>query len=166
MELIEVGGKIYRKCNVRYNAIRVDALILEDDYIAARELKRSKKRSKTDREKLEEKLDNAWAKAVKARDKICQKCGSNKNKLEAHHIFTRSFKSTCWDIDNGISLCTYCHKFGPESAHKSPESFRDWLIPIIGQHKYDKLKWKANSTRYKMSLGEMEMWLTKLRSMV
>ena len=64
-----------------------------------------------------------WMDAVKARDKKCQHCESNKN-LESHHIIpiqmiiekdqikNRENARNCaelWDIKNGITLCRKCH---------------------------------------------------------
>jgi len=52
---------------------------------------------------------NAWARAVKKRDKHCVYCGS-KEKLHAHHILSKH-KHPDWSlfIDNGITLCHQCH---------------------------------------------------------
>lgn len=51
-----------------------------------------------------------WKIAVFKRDNYtCQRCGS-KSKLEAHHIENfAECEAKRFDIDNGISLCTYCH---------------------------------------------------------
>lgn len=65
-----------------------------------------------------------WMDSVKARDKVCTKCGGNEN-LESHHIKplsaiiraldiqnreeARVHKNVLWDLDNGITLCQKCH---------------------------------------------------------
>jgi len=51
-----------------------------------------------------------WSLKIRKRDKICQKCNSNK-KLNAHHIFNYDFYPE-WglDLNNGITLCETCHK--------------------------------------------------------
>lgn len=51
-----------------------------------------------------------WRKLILARDKVCIKCGSNKE-LQADHI--KSFKTNpelIFDINNGRILCFDCHK--------------------------------------------------------
>jgi len=59
-----------------------------------------------------------WAKLVKERDNYtCQKCGSTKGVLEAHHIIPVSQDPLeSMDLDNGVTLCNSCHK----DIHKQP----------------------------------------------
>ena len=67
----------------------------------------------------------------------CEVCGMKKGDLhnskpqrvEAHHIFSRSIKDSPmkFDIKNLICLCTLCHKTGNKSAHKNPVWFGEWL---------------------------------------
>ena len=55
-----------------------------------------------------------WRKAVYERDNyICRGCGYGKGGiLEAHHILTRAkFPHLIFNIDNGVTLCTTCHRF-------------------------------------------------------
>lgn len=64
-----------------------------------------------------------WMDSVKARDKVCARCGSSVN-LESHHIkpvaeileknkiANRTDARNCdelWDLCNGITLCRKCH---------------------------------------------------------
>ena len=71
------------------------------------------------------KRDPKWAKAVLQRDKyICQCCGYDKKKhLEAHHIYSfRDNEAYRTQVDNGITLCKFCHKkyhseFGRDGAN-------------------------------------------------
>ena len=50
-----------------------------------------------------------WREMVLQRDKVCLKCGSNKN-LEAHHIKKFSdYPKLRFDIKNGKTLCKECH---------------------------------------------------------
>lgn len=90
------------------------------------------------------KLDDLWSEIVKLEGK-CEKCGSRVN-LNAHHIFGRRNFSVRWNLDNGISLCVSCHKFGRHSAHESPMEFANWLIQERGQDWYDVLHFEANKT--------------------
>jgi len=60
-----------------------------------------------------------WRKNIFTRDNYtCRGCGDNKGgNLEAHHILKRSiFPLLTFSTDNGVTLCTECHKktFGKE----------------------------------------------------
>ena len=58
-----------------------------------------------------------WADMIKERDGYaCQKCGS-KEELVAHHILpVASYPDKARNIDNGVTLCSKCHK----EIHKIP----------------------------------------------
>lgn len=70
-------------------------------------------------------------------DHTCEVCGMKKGdiyngkpqRVEAHHLFSRSIKNSPmkWDMNNLICLCTLHHKTGPQSAHKNPIWFGEWL---------------------------------------
>lgn len=84
-------------------------------------------------------LDKLWSKLVREKyNKKCAICGAPNP--HAHHIFSRSYKSTRWDIDNGVALCYKHHFF---FAHVKYEEFRDFIISHIGSEAYDKLKEKS-----------------------
>lgn len=79
----------------------------------------------------------AWSKAVRARaGHKCEVCGrahgdlnpkGNPIRLNAHHIEDKANQTLRFDIDNGVCLCPTCHKFGHDSAHRSPIWFVQWL---------------------------------------
>lgn len=98
---------------------------------------------------IDKKLDDAWSLAVKIRDEYCcQYCG-RKTTLNSHHIFTRSNKSTRWDISNGITLCVYHHTFSSSfSAHKTGIEFTYWLEEKRGKNWLNKLRMLANQTSH------------------
>ena len=56
-------------------------------------------------------LEGQWAKDIKTRDNWqCRECGDNK-KLHAHHLYPRAvFPEIRYNINNGITLCSKCHK--------------------------------------------------------
>ncbi len=67
-------------------------------------LDRKAKRAEDDRRLLE------WAKAVKERSgHRCEVCGS-KQAVEAHHIVSRRYKATRYDVTNGVALCQKHHQ--------------------------------------------------------
>ena len=53
---------------------------------------------------------SVWSKSIKNRDNWkCYMCASS-NKLEAHHLDSYlAYKSSRFDINNGITLCKVCH---------------------------------------------------------
>ena len=54
-----------------------------------------------------------WANLIKDRDNYtCQVCGDNKGgNLNAHHLNAwNAFPEQRFDLDNGVTLCTDCHK--------------------------------------------------------
>lgn len=95
-----------------------------------------------------------WSRAVRARAggrcEVC-KCedGSpnekgNPRRINAHHIEDRSNQALRFCIMNGVALCPTCHKFGRDSAHRSPITFIEWLkrnrpasLEHIRQHRTD-----------------------------
>lgn len=94
--------------------------------------KREKNKQKREfKEKLEE-----WKQAVIKRDKhTCQKCRKrilSRRKQHTHHIISlqnvkRKYPELLTDINNGILLCGYCHKFAPDSCHQGGFEFTLWL---------------------------------------
>lgn len=111
---------------------------------------------------IDGKLDEAWSKLVKLRaGNKCEYCKKTNN-LNSHHIFSRSKKSTRWDVLNGISLCVAHHTFSSSfSAHKTPLEFIDWLTKYKGQDFIDRLRIKANSI-CKLHAFEKEILLSEL----
>ena len=85
--------------------------------------------------------DKAWATAVKDRDNYqCQRCLNmpNPQGLHAHHIFTRSRRSTRHVLRNGIALCMGCHRW----AHSNPLEFHELMRSEmhLGEVEYDELQ--------------------------
>ena len=81
-------------------------------------------------------LDKIWSKLI--HEKYYNKCAiCGATPCQAHHIFSRTYRSTRWDLDNGIALC-YRHHF--HFAHSKFEEFRDWVIQEIGEELYNKIK--------------------------
>jgi transcription termination factor NusB len=93
---------------------------------------------------LNKKLDNLWSKVVRSKGE-CELCGRKPPEvvLHAHHIFSRRWYSTRWDIKNGVCLCTGDHLF---KAHKDVQEFSDWVQDRYGVDYIDDLRRKAHET--------------------
>ncbi len=86
----------------------------------------------------------------------------HKKVLNSHHIFTRSKKSTRWNVLNGICLCVGHHVFSSKfSAHKTGYEFSKWLDEYKGKDFMDRLTLKANGIS-KLHNFEKELLLKEL----
>ena len=105
----------------------------------------AKKRKASPKLKL---CDNLWSRLVKVRAGFkCEHCWKT-DKLNSHHLFTRTNYSTRFDLDNGICLCAGCHTMSSKfSAHWTPMIFDEWIISERWQDRYDRLKFKINQVR-------------------
>lgn len=61
----------------------------------------------------------------------CRYCGKPGN--QPHHIFSRKFAATRWDLDNLLTLCAGCHRFNFHGA---------------GLH--EAISWLQKNVRYEM----------------
>jgi hypothetical protein len=90
------------------------------------------------KKKLENECDKLWSQCIIARDGTCR--GTNSiDRLSAHHIRSRTHRSTRWDLDNGLCLSWKVHFL----QKANPERFQDLIINIIGDEKYQALKRKS-----------------------
>lgn len=101
-----------------------------------------------DRKPTDKMLIDLWSKAVKCYDgHKCAYCGKEQY-LNSHHIFSRSNKSTRYDLNNGITLCAGCHTLSSKfSAHKTPVEFVEWIKEKRGEKWYDDLRKRAKKTK-------------------
>ena len=116
------------------------------------------------RKGVDKKLDDAWSKLVKLRAGMqCEYCGTRTKQLHSHHIFSRSKKSTRWDVMNGICLCAGHHVLNSKfSAHKTPTDFTYWFEGYKGKEFIEMLTIKANQTS-KLHPFEKELLLKELQ---
>jgi hypothetical protein len=93
------------------------------------------------------KLDKLWSLLVKHRAGWrCEYCGSREKMLNSHHIYSRSNRSTRWDLTNGVCLCVGHHTFSTEfSAHKTPTEFTEWLYKEKGEEFMSNLRVQAHA---------------------
>jgi hypothetical protein len=82
--------------------------------------------------------------------------------LNSHHIYSRSNRSTRWDLENGVCLCVGHHTFSTKfSAHKTPTEFTEWLYGVKGEEFMSELRVNAHSIA-KLKLFEKEELYEKL----
>ena len=90
------------------------------------------------------KLDALWAKLVKQKaGGKCEYCLETRREfkggpgiwLEAAHIVGRTYRATRWLLENGMALCSGCHKAYDE--HR-PDELKIRRI-VIGEDKYERL---------------------------
>lgn len=91
-----------------------DTVIVFGDYFVTHkipfQIHSIKRVKKSEKKKPVSRNDFAWKKAVKERDGVCQCCGDDKS-LEAHHIFAYANQESLRDtVENGITLCKWCHR--------------------------------------------------------
>jgi len=76
---------------------------------------------------LKKQCDIAWSKKVKELSHgRCEVCGSIST-LNSHHIIGRVNYALRWDLKNGMTLCSSCHKFSKTSAHNDPVHFMEYF---------------------------------------
>ena len=87
------------------------------------------------------KLDKLWSEVVKklAGNK-CEVCGRTRS-LNSHHLFSRRFMSTRYEVENGICTCVRCHFW----FHQKPLPAAEWIISRRGQDWYNRLELKAKT---------------------
>lgn len=74
--------------------------------------------------------DAAFSNAIRfARKHTCEHCGKADGKMEAAHIYSRSYKSVRWDTQNILCLCFRCHLH----FTGSPLDFEKWLKGYVGE---------------------------------
>jgi hypothetical protein len=96
---------------------------------------------------LTRKLDIEFSRIVRSRG-VCEwgitkNCTSQYDKLQTAHIYSRTYKSVRWDLDNALCLCAGCHFY----AHKRPMDFAQHVLLWLGAFKYEMLKQRANSIK-------------------
>ncbi len=100
----------------------------------------------------QDKYDKTFSQFIKYRDTCCQKCGKSVGKLECSHIFSRRHKALRHDPRNAKLLCFPCHRWW----HENPPEAIEWLIGVIGEASYDKLRFLAYKPT-KMSKFDMDI---------
>jgi len=79
---------------------------------------------KPSRKCITKNLDDLARKVIKARDKVCVRCGKTLNLQVAHVLPKGKYTRLRWELDNLLLLCWYCHFI---FAHRNPLMFTDWF---------------------------------------
>jgi hypothetical protein len=96
-----------------------------------------------------------WGSLVRERaGNVCERCGSG-DRLQTHHVFTRSIASLRYCLANGVCLCAGDHLFW---AHKFPHDFRDFMVAKRGAAWWQDLVLRR-ALRGKVDLGLIELAL-------
>jgi len=96
------------------------------------------------------KEDKAWSQAVKILAKgLCEYC--LRPAENSHHFYSRRYKSTRYDTNNGFSLCVKHHFW----AHHSPADFIVWAINKRGGLWHELLKEKSRRVKQDVSLDQL-----------
>ena len=103
------------------------------------------------RSALTNKLDKLASILVRSKGK-CVRCGNDQyEKLQCCHIYSRTYRSVRWYLDNLLCLCAGCHFWG----HKNPLEFAEFVKNYLGELRYEQLKSVAISTK-KWTIEELK----------
>lgn len=97
------------------------------------------------------KLDKVFSRYIRLRDCMpngyfrCISCGQIKpyEQADCGHFHSRRHMATRFDEDNAHAECRACNRFSADHLI----SYEKNLIAKIGQMRYDKLAWKAGTTK-------------------
>ena len=105
-----------------------------------------------------------WSQSVRSRANYrCEICGKGRGdivnekavKIDAHHIISKYIKDCPlkYDIRNGVSVCSGCHKFNSNSWHKNPIRTITWL----SLSKHDDYEWLLANDSIRVNLNNREI---------
>ena len=132
-------------------------------------MKQPKARKKqSERSKKKSLCDTLFSEAVRLRDEsTCRYCGKTTKMAQAHHIFSRNHMSTRYDLDNGVTLCYYCHMM---VAHHDGGTFihwaeYDWLGHAVFEALYQRMRMtvKVTDAWYDEQEARLRAYIAKLQ---
>ena len=111
--------------------------------VRAESVDKPKRKKRTPRQIEDDLCLVLWSAAVRTRDGyVCQYCGIPTKRAEAHHIFTRTNRSTRFDLENGVTLCWPCHHYRVGQGEFSYWVAHEWL----GIKRWEALRAKTRET--------------------
>jgi len=118
-------------------------------------MKEPKKKKIQKVSKIKRRLLHLWSQTVhRDHQSRCAICGlktgdivdGKVQKIDAHHIEDKTNYALRFNRKNGILLCVWHHKFGKDSAHRSPTFFIEWMkkvrpqqLTYIQEHRNDEI---------------------------
>jgi 5-methylcytosine-specific restriction endonuclease McrA len=106
--------------------------------------------------RLTRKLDKLCSKIIRSKGS-CESCGKTEN-LQCCHIFSRTYRSLRWSLDNLLCLCAGCHHW----SHKNPIFFTEWVKKHKGDDAYELLKENYRAIT-KLTVADLEIKLKILQ---
>lgn len=114
-----------------------------------------------------DKYDRMMSLLIRERaDWICERCGAlfpdrgrGAAGLEHSHCWGRRRHSVRWEPDNGIALCTGCHRY----VSSYPEVHTRLAEQIFGEKRCGEIRLQANTTR-RWKLWEKDELYSKMKS--
>jgi len=123
----------------------------------------SKKETMALKKQLIKENDWMWSLMVRMRDNFtCKMCGKTTKHAQASHIVGRSNWAVRWDINNGVTLCFYCHHYRIHGGEYTDEDRIEFHKKAIGEANYKLLLHNAKIP-VKKNLAYVKMWNAKLR---
>lgn len=131
----------------------------------------AKRKKKTERQKLIDKLDAVMREAIKVRDDYtCQKCGAKatisyrKGKPGYYgchwaHIYSRNSHKLRWDWLNSLVLCAGCHRF----YHDNPLD-GEWWFRVHFAARYDYLEKRRQEPTKHIPQTVLQEWLDERKT--
>jgi hypothetical protein len=81
-------------------------------------------------------------------------------KLQCAHIYSRTYRSVRWDLDNLLCLCAGCHF----TSHRKPLELSDFVKTYLGEPLYTSLKLRATALK-RWTIPDMQELLTTLEAL-
>lgn len=99
---------------------------------------------------LTRKLDKLCSLIIRSRGR-CERCGSVKS-LQCCHIFSRTYRSLRWSLDNLLCLCAKCHFW----CHLNPIGFSQFVENTLGKDKFSQLL-ESHKEISKFTIEDLEL---------
>lgn len=100
-------------------------------------------------------LDALCREYVLKRDRVCQRCGTDK-RLQWSHVYTRTYRCIRWNPLNSVALCAGCHLWW----HAHPIDAVDWFKEKFGDDRVVTLR-ALMRARGKVDQRLQEIWFTQ-----
>lgn len=102
------------------------------------------------RSTLKKKCDTLFSKIIRSAN-VCEKCHTQRGKLECAHIISRTYTKVRFNYDNALCLCSGCHFW----AHKNPTEFSRWVEEYVGEERIRELEKESKRTDYKVDYEDI-----------